>query len=213
MRAAGLGELVMGMGEAMMGGKSAGSRVSANGSWLRALTMTAPIAANPYRILSLVVDAQAERIGDAPALLSDGQILSYRALAGRANQYARWALEQGVCKGETVCLLMPNRPEFMACWLGITKVGGVVSLLNTNLIGSALAHCIDIAAPKNIIIDASLVGSFIAARPHLKTNAKVSLHGDHHGDFASLEEALGQKTTGALEGVECRPPRIGELAL
>ena len=51
------------------------------------------------------------------------------------NRYARWALEQGLGKGDVVCLLMPNRPEYMAIWLGITRVGGVVALLNTNLAG------------------------------------------------------------------------------
>ena len=60
---------------------------------------------------------------------------SYRELAARANRYARWALAQGIAKGDTVCLLMPNRPEFLALWLGITRVGGVVALLNTNLTG------------------------------------------------------------------------------
>ena len=31
---------------------------------------------------------------------------------------------------------MPNRPEYMAIWLGITRVGGVVSLINTQLRGA-----------------------------------------------------------------------------
>ena len=74
--------------------------------------------------------------------------LSYRALAARANRYARWALAQGLAKGETVGLLMPNRPDYMAAWLGISRIGGVVALLNTNLTGQALAHCIDIVAPR-----------------------------------------------------------------
>ena len=54
---------------------------------------------------------------------------------------------------------MPNRPEFMAIWLGITKVGGVVALLNTNLAGASLAHCIDIVAPKHLIVAAELIGA------------------------------------------------------
>ena len=40
---------------------------------------------------------------------------------------------QGIAKGDAVCLLMPNRPEYMAIWLGDHAVGGVVALLNTNL--------------------------------------------------------------------------------
>ena len=89
--------------------------------------------------------------------------MTYRALADRANRYARWALAQNLGKGETVCLIMPNRPEYMAIWLGITNVGGVVSLINTNLRGSALAHCIDIVAPKHIIVAAELCDEVRAA--------------------------------------------------
>ena len=88
-------------------------------------------------------------MGDAPALLSDRESLTYRGLAQRANQYARWALGQGLAKGDVVCLLMTNRPEYLAIWLGLTSVGVVVSLLNTNLIGSSLAHCIRAVAPRH----------------------------------------------------------------
>ena len=55
-----------------------------------------------------------------------GESFTYRALAARANRYARWALDQGLAKGETVCLMMPNRPEYLAIWLGLTAVGVVV---------------------------------------------------------------------------------------
>src|SRR5262249_1624323 len=136
-------------------------------AWLRALEMTAPIAANPDRTLPAMLDALAGRHGEAPALISERETLSYRALAARANRYARWAPAQGLAKGETVGLLMPNRPEYLAAWLGITRIGGVVALLNTNLGGRALAHCIDIATPRHMIVASELIESFSTARPHL----------------------------------------------
>ena len=37
---------------------------------------------------------------------------------------------------------MPNRPDYLAIWLGLTRIGGVVALINTNLAGEALAHCL-----------------------------------------------------------------------
>src|SRR5881628_3705214 len=104
-------------------------------AWLSALELTAPIANNPGRIFSTVIEELAEKFSEAPALLSDRECLTYRALAERSNRYARWALDQGLAKGDTVCLIMPNRPEYMAIWLGITRVGCVVALLNTNLAG------------------------------------------------------------------------------
>src|SRR3954471_24116950 len=117
---------------------------------LRTLRMTTPIAKNPTRVFPHVIDDLADKFLDAPALLSDREKFTYRDLAERSNRYARWALAQGLNKGETVCLLMANRPEYMAIWLGITRVGGVVSLLNTNLSGASLAHCINIVEPKHI---------------------------------------------------------------
>ena len=138
------------------------------GGALRALRYTTHIAKNPTRVFPQLIEELAEKYGDAPALLSDRESLSYRELGARSNRYARWALAQGIAKGDTVCLLMPNRPEFLAIWIGITRVGGVVALLNTNLIGKALAHCINVVTPRHIIVDAEmLAGAAIgAAAPH-----------------------------------------------
>ena len=114
-------------------------------AWLRALDLTAPIPRNRDRILSTVMAELAEQYGDKPALESERERLTYRGLTERINQYARWALAEGIAKGEVVGLLMTNRPEYLAVWLGITSVGGVVSLLNTNLPGPSLAPCIRVA--------------------------------------------------------------------
>src|SRR5580658_3503430 len=104
---------------------------SALRDWLRALEATAPIGGSPARTLPCVIEEMAQRHGEKDALISARGTLTYRALAERANRYARWALDQKLAPGETVGLLMPNRPEYFAIWLGITGVGGVVSLLNT----------------------------------------------------------------------------------
>ncbi|MHB1856526.1 MAG: AMP-binding protein, partial [Acidobacteriaceae bacterium] len=116
---------------------------SASKAWLRALELTASIPRNRDRIMPVVIEELATRFGDASALLSDRERFTYRELAERSNQYARWALGQGLVKGDVVGLLMTNRPEYFAVWLGITSVGGVVALLNTNLVGPSLSHCIN----------------------------------------------------------------------
>ena len=85
--------------------------------------LTAPIPRQRERVLPAVVDELGRRLGDKPALLSDRECLTYLELAGRARRYSRWALAQGVAKGDVVGLLMPNRPEYLAIWLGVTRVG------------------------------------------------------------------------------------------
>src|SRR5258705_13678792 len=91
---------------------------------LRTLRMTTHIAKNPTRIFPAVVEELADKYGDAAALLSDRESFSYRELAARSNRYARWALAQGVGKGDTIRLLMPNRPEFLAPWLAVHRHAG-----------------------------------------------------------------------------------------
>ncbi len=182
-------------------------------SWLRALEMTAPIAANPGRTLPAMLDELARRHGDAPALISERETLSYRALAARANRYARWALAQGLAKGDTVGLLMSNRPDYMAAWLGITRVGGVVALVNTNLTGRALAHCIEIVAPRHIIVAAELTESFAGARAHLTVRAQPWSHGADATGLARLDHDLLRHADGPLEPAEQRAVTIDDKAL
>jgi len=177
---------------------------SSTKTWVRALEMTAPIPKNPGRVFSNVIEELAVRFCDAPALLSDVGSLSYRRLWQRANQYTRWALDQDLRKGDTVCLLMPNRPEYMAIWLGITQAHGIVSLLNTNLTGSSLAHCINVARPKHIIVAPEFVDSLISVKPALTSAPKVWL-----GAIQNIE----QYSAASLSQSERRPIQIQDTAL
>jgi len=180
---------------------------------MRALRMTTHIAKNPTRIFPGVVDELAEQYGDAPALLSDRERFSYRELAARSNRYARWALAHGIAKGDTVCLLMPNRPEFLALWLGITRIGGVVALLNTHLTGPALAHCINVVTPKHIIVAAELLGSLQTAQANITGNAKLWLHGEANANLPRLDREVEHFVGDILADSERRMLTIEDRAL
>ena len=171
-------------------------------TWLRALTATAPIANEPDRTLPARIEELALVHGNAPALLGENECLSYSALAERANRYARWAIELGVGRGETVCLLMPNRPEYVAIWLGVSRVGGTVALLNTSLTGAALAHCVNLAAPQHIIVAAELLAAFESARPHLAREPRTWLHGTDHASFPRIDRAIARQSGAPLQGSE-----------
>jgi fatty-acyl-CoA synthase len=180
---------------------------------LRTLKMTTPIAKNPTRVFPDVIEDLAEKFGDAPALLSDREKLSYRALAERSNRYARWALAHGLGKGDAVCLMMPNRPEFMAIWLGLTRAGGVVALVNTNLAGAALAHCLNVVAPKHVIVAAELAGALAGARPHLAVNARFWQHGADGADLPRIDQEVATHAGAALTAGERRTLTIEDRAL
>ena len=90
-------------------------------AWMRALEATARAADDPRRTLPIVIGELGQTLGDKPALLSDRETMSFAALAQRMNGYSRWAIAEGVKPGVSVCLLMPNRPEYLAIWLGVTQ--------------------------------------------------------------------------------------------
>lgn len=180
---------------------------------VRTLRMTTPIAGNPSRVFPMVVDELAARYGDAPALLSDRERFSYRELAARSNRYARWALAQGIAKGDTVCLMMPNRPEFLALWLGVIRIGGAVALINTNLAGPALAHCINVVTPKHIIVAAELLPALQTAQTYLTANATWWLHGDASAGHARLDREIETFPGDPLTETERRPLTIEDRAL
>ncbi len=191
----------------------AGGKDGALHDWVRALTATAPIAGNPQRILPGAIEEVSQHQGEAVALISARECLTYDALAERANRYARWALAQNLTKGDTVCLMMPNRPEYMAVWLGISKVGGVVALINTNLRGAALAHCIDIVAPKHVIVAAELSDELRGALAHLATRPTIWSHGSGGGDFARIDRSLENLSGAALSATERRAVTVADRAL
>jgi fatty-acyl-CoA synthase len=144
----------------------------------RVLRLTTPIARNPKRIFPLLVDDLAARHGDRPALTSKRESLTYRELAERSRRYARWARAQGIGKGDVVALLMTNRPEFVAIWLGVIRAGGAVALLNTNLAGQALALCLDSVEPKHVIVAGDLIDAWASTDALRKTAPSVWLHGE-----------------------------------
>jgi fatty-acyl-CoA synthase len=172
-------------------------------AWVRGLELTAPIINHPQRIFPDVIDALADRLGDVPALLCEHERLSYRALAARAKRYARWASDQGLSKGDVVCLLMSNRPEYMAIWLGITRVGGVVALLNTNVTGPALGHSIRIVSPKHLIVAANYLDRLVAAVPQAERTAMIWVHGKGGDQFPRIDQLIEQG--GSYSDLAVRP--------
>lgn len=186
---------------------------SASAAWMRALEKSAPITAHPHRLLINAIEDIALRQAEAPALLSERENFSYRALVERSNQYGRWALAQGLAKGEVVCLLMPNRPEYLAVWLGITKVGGVVALLNTNLTGSSLAHCIKIVEPKHVVVADELLAELNGVKAQIAGGPRIWTHGSSNPNGDNIARDLAHRSGSPLSGTESRAVSIDDRAL
>ncbi len=164
----------------------------ARDAWIRALQLTAPIAQHPTLTLPVVIGRLAEAAPDRLALIGEQDSLTYGELAERAGFYADWALHQGVRRGEVICLLMTNCPEYMAIWLGITRIGGIVALVNNQLSGDGLAHAIDVVGPRHVIVGVSLVTAVEAVAAQLKSAPAIWVHGAGHPAYRRIDEDFGR---------------------
>src|SRR5665647_1187857 len=188
------------------------AKPSAAKSWLKAIELTSRIEANRSRLFADVVEDWSTRQPDRAALIAEGGTFSYRTLAGRINRYARWALSAGIEAGDTVCLIMPGRPDYLAAWLGITKVGGVVALINTKLVGLSLSHCINVADADHVILADELSEMFETALPYLNRAPKIWIHGGANHE-ASIDAVLDRIDESPLSPAERRGVSINHRAL
>ena len=186
---------------------------SAHKAWARALEITARIVRQPTTTLPVLIEMLADKFETAPALISERQTLSYRALADLSDGYARWALRQNLGFGDVVCLLMRNSPEYLAIWLGITKVGATVALINTHLVGRSLAHCIKIVAPKHVIADTELAERLAFIQQQLPSPLKLWVHGGNAEGFSRIDDEVAQWSGDRRSSSECRSPTITDRAL
>jgi len=112
-----------------------------------------------------------------------------------------------------VSLLLDNRPEYVALWLGLSKAGIVTALLNYNLRDKPLVHSITIANSKAVIVGAVFNDAFLSIRDQL--GADVAMYGfDYGADSTSLpancinlDAAMRDASSGPLPG-----PPIGNYA-
>jgi fatty-acyl-CoA synthase len=166
----------------------------ARGAWLRALQSTAGLSRDSTITLPVLIDQVAEARPDSIALIGEQQAMTYRELAERVGHYAGWAVQNHIRRGDVVCLLMPNCPEYLAVWLGVTRIGGVVALVNTHLTGDAMVHAIATVGPRHLIAGADLIGAVDAIAPRLASDISIWVHGNDHVPHRRVDSAVPQST-------------------
>jgi fatty-acyl-CoA synthase len=181
-------------------------------TWLRAIELTSQIDSHPRCLFADVVENWAMEQPERLALISESETVTYRAFSDRINRYACWALSVGINPGDRVGLIMSTKPDYIAAWLGIGRVGGVAALINTNLVGPSLAHCINIIDADHIIVEHELMQKFEAAQSLLAARAEVWCAGDGDGK-PRIDDALEKFGGCSLSPAERRNVTVDDLAL
>ena len=174
------------------------------GSILRTLWLLRLVKPGATRLICDIVANHAHKTPDAPAILCGEDVLSYGELDARANAYAHWAMAQGIARGQAVALLMENRPDFIAAWLGMFKAGAAVALINTNLTGEALAHSIAIAGAGHAIVGAEMAAAFDGARPFLQSAPRAWIQNGGDLDAALAAQPVTDPGPAARGGLTAK---------
>src|SRR5918992_50615 len=95
-------------------------------------------------------------VPDQPFLIWQDEPQSYRHFNERVDRAADAWSSLGVRKGDRVVFMVDNSPEFLHAWLGLAKIGGVLSAVNTG-------YTIEEVAPQALHSDPSFV---LVSPPH-----------------------------------------------
>ena len=114
---------------------------------------------------------------DSPALIGESGSMTWGELDAYANRVAHWAVGEGLTRGDVVSLSMENRPEFIGIWLGLSRIGVVSALMNTNLTGERLAHCMREANARHWIVGAEMAEAVASALPELSEAPQIFVAG------------------------------------
>ena len=113
------------------------------------------------------VEANAANLGAHSAIVCEGRELNWQEFNALSNQYANAFKAQGLARGDTVCIMMENRIEFLTLLVGLNKLGVTAGLLNTNLTGRSLMHCISVIEAKKCIFGAEVMAAVAEVQEEL----------------------------------------------
>ncbi len=166
----------------------------------------------PYQLTVTSLMARGARLFAGSEVITwrggEARHTGYAQVAERAAQLANALAAMGVKPGDRVATLAWNNQEHLEAYLAVPCMGAVLHTLNLRLTPQQLAHIVNDAADRVIIVDGSLVPLLSAIRAHLPTVEHVIVVGD--GDTSKLGEHVGYDEVIAAQSATYNWPEIDE---
>lgn len=118
----------------------------------RPRTLSTPGVPMPApRAMGVLLNVQAERDPDRPALTFEGRTLTRRELASRVNRRARTLAGAGVQAGDFVAIALPNSAAFLEIAFAVWALGATPAPLSHKLPPAEMAGILDLLKPRLIV--------------------------------------------------------------
>jgi long-subunit acyl-CoA synthetase (AMP-forming) len=142
----------------------------------------------PARNLYEAFLATVGRLGDDEAILApEGYSISWNDLRLRVDAIAGGLAGLGLGKGDTLAIMLNNRPEFIPCDLGGVALGAVPFSIYQTSSPEQIAYAVGDAGARAAIVESAFLEQFEAARKDLPQLEHLIVI-DGEGGTASLEE-------------------------
>lgn len=158
------------------------------------------------------LDLLARRHPRRIALTFEDRRWTYSEFNAWANRIAHVLRSAGVVSGDSVAILMQNRPEVLACVAGVVKLGAVAGMLNHNQRGDVLEHSLGLTEARVIIVGDECVESLSATRYSPKAHgSKLKFFWDGNGGapfgYINLRTELVNAPSNSLEETAAVPAK------
>jgi long-chain acyl-CoA synthetase len=149
--------------------------------------------------------ATVARLGGDVALRSGEETLTWSELAAQVGRIAGGLASLGVEKGDTVALMLANRPEFVACDLAAVSLGAVPFSIYQTSSPEQIAYVVGDAGARVAIVETAYLDVFAQAREELPAvEHLVVLDGDGSdqtlAELEALDPAFDADASGAAVG-------------
>jgi len=120
----------------------------------------------PYSI-GWAIERNAKKHPHNHAILFNDVAITYSDFNAWTNRLAHYFQHRNIAKGDVVAVLLENRPEMLAVIGGLSKIGAIAAVVNTQQKGQALHHSMALVKPKFYIIGEELINAFEEVRNDL----------------------------------------------
>ncbi|KAL6431393.1 hypothetical protein ACFW04_007196 [Cataglyphis niger] len=141
-------------------------------------------------------------------IIFEDQEWTFQQMEDFSNKIATIFKTHGYKKGDAVALLLENRPEFIGIWLGLSKLGVITPLINTNLRKTSLLHSLNIAKCQALIYGMEFFNAVTDIASSLDAKLALYRFGSHPN---AISVGLKEKDLNAiLVDTSAAPPVVQE---
>lgn len=139
------------------------------------------------KFLNDLIRHQSETGPERPAILFDGETISYGEFYQSVDQAARMLLGLGIQRGDRLGLMFPNRPEMLVLYFACFRIGAIVVPINTRYQRPEIEYALTQSECRLLIVDETFFPKVEGLDQDIPSLEKILVR---HGESAHSAHAL-----------------------